>query len=150
MSGTPPPVGWFRHGHYFAQNPPSIDNATVGDVMRPGVISCQPDTPLTVVAQMMAANHVHTVVLAADRGEPLRRVDDIALVDWIAQGCEGRNANDAARDAHTVRLDEPASSAAATMAEQGVAHLVVVDDEGAPIGVLSSLDVAALAAWGVG
>ena len=150
MSSTPPPVGWFRHGHYFAQNPPSIDNAKVADVMRPGVISCQPDTPLSVVAQMMAANHVHTVVLASAAGETLRRVDDIALVDWIAQGCEGRSASDAARDAHTVRMDESASAAAALMAQHGVAHLVVVDEEGAPIGVLSSLDVAALAAWGVG
>jgi CBS domain-containing protein len=150
MTSTPPPVGWFRRSGYFSQNPPHIDHAVVGEVMRPGVLTCQPDTPLKVVAQMMAANHVHTVLLAAGEGETIRRVDDIALVQSIAGGGDESIASDAARDAETVRADMPAIDAARLMAERGVAHLVVVDEDGGAMGVLSSLDIAALAAWGFG
>jgi CBS domain-containing protein len=39
------------------------------------------------------------------------------------------------------------SEAARLMDERGTAHLVVVDD-GRPIGVVSSLDVAGVVAWG--
>ena len=150
MTSTPPPVGWYRRPGYFEQTPPNIENAVVADVMRPGVLTCQPETPLRMVAQMMAANHVHTVVLASDEGEQLRRVDDITLVEHIAAIKEGRTAADAAREAETVRADVPAADAARQMAETRVAHLVVVDESGDPIGILSSLDMAALAAWGLG
>ena len=150
MTSTPPPVGWFRRPGYFSQTPPHFDNALVADAMRPGVFTCQPETPLRVVAQMMAANHIHTVVLAADEGEPPRRVDDIALVNSIATGGKESVAADAARDAETVRFDLPAPEAAKLMAEHNVAHLVVVDEQDNPIGILSSLDIAALAAWGLG
>jgi len=46
----------------------------------------------------------------------------------------------------TVRRDETIQRAAQLMTEHGATHLVVVDDEGRPAGVLSTLDVAAVLA----
>ena len=43
-----------------------------------------------------------------------------------------------------------ASEAAKLMVEHSVAHLLVLDEQDNPIGILSSLDIAALAAWGLG
>ena len=42
---------------------PAFERATVVDVMRPGVMSCAPDSPLVSVAQTMATHHVHSVVV---------------------------------------------------------------------------------------
>jgi CBS domain-containing protein len=48
------------YGSYLT---PSFGHATVGDAMRPRVMTCAPDTPLLTVAQTMATEHVHAIVL---------------------------------------------------------------------------------------
>ena len=45
---------------------PSFDHATVGDAMRPRVLTCDPSTPLATVAEEMATEHVHSIVVIAD------------------------------------------------------------------------------------
>lgn len=47
---------------------PSFEHATVGDVMCAGVITCPPDVPAVEVARIMAARHVHAVVVAGLHG----------------------------------------------------------------------------------
>jgi CBS domain-containing protein len=47
----------------------------------------------------------------------------------------------------TVTPDETLSRAAQLMAEHGVSHLIVVED-GRAVGVVSTLDVAGIIAWG--
>ena len=42
---------------------PAFEHASVVDVMRPGAMTCAPDAPLIQVAQTMATNHVHCVVV---------------------------------------------------------------------------------------
>jgi CBS domain-containing protein len=41
--------------------PVAFETATVGDAMNNGVISCAPETPLRVVARMMATYGVHAI-----------------------------------------------------------------------------------------
>ena len=41
--------------------PVSFETGTVGDAMSRGVISCPPETPLRVVARMMATHGVHAI-----------------------------------------------------------------------------------------
>ena len=145
------PVGWFRRPSYFAGAVPAFEHARVGDVMRPGLITCQPDTKLRGVAQAMAANHVHSVVVVEiGKDTKWRVVNDVDLVDLCTEGAGDRTAADAATDPVTIGVDEPVTRAAALMTEYRTSHLLAVDDDGHPVGVISSLDLAATLAWGVG
>lgn len=134
---------------------PAFERATVVDVMRPGVMSCAPDAPLIQVAQTMATQHVHCVVvggMARDDvgGEHLvwGLVSDMDIVRAAQNGVEGRTAGDAARtELVTVDLETPLADAARLMDEHHTAHLLVMRGEH-PAGVVSSLDVAAALAWG--
>jgi len=151
MSGpeTPSPVGWFRRPSFFGHPVPAFEHAVVGDIMRPGLITCQPQTRLRGVAQAMAANHVHTVVVVEPGIEKWRVIHDIDLLRRASEGPEGR-AIDVADDPVTISVDEPITRAAQLMSEQRTRHLLAVDEEGRPVGVVSSLDLAAALAWGVG
>ena len=42
---------------------PAFEHATVADAMRTGIISCQADTSLRAIAELMASYHVHAVVV---------------------------------------------------------------------------------------
>lgn len=42
---------------------PSIDDASVGDALHPGILSCDPDATLTEVARLMASHHVHCIAV---------------------------------------------------------------------------------------
>ena len=147
----PSPVGWFRRPGYFAGHVPAFEHARVSDVMRPGLITCQPDTKLRGVAQAMAANHVHSVVvLDIGKETTWRVVKDLDLIDLCVEGAGDKTAADAASDPVTIGVDESVTAAAERMAEHGTSHLLAVDDDGSPVGVVSSLDIAAALAWGVG
>jgi CBS domain-containing protein len=134
---------------------PSFEKATVADVMHPGVVSCPPDFPASVVARTMAENHIHAVVVEGVRrdavyGEQLvwGVVSDMDLVRAARAGAEGLTAADiAATEPVTVETSLPLDEAARLMEEHETAHLVVVD-RGRPGGVVSSLDVAGVLAWG--
>ena len=135
---------------------PSFDHARVGDAMRPGVFACDPDTPMVTVAQRMATEHVHAIVVldtaddASDR-RPWAVVTDRDVLR-SAPDIAGRTARDAATgEVLLARPDEPLSDVAARMVEHGTSHAVVVESgTGRPVGVLSTLDIAGILGWGVG
>ena len=153
MSGPeqPSPVGWFKRPGYFTGPVPAFQHARVGDVMRPGLITCQPDTKLRGVAQAMAANHVHSVVVV-DIGKDTnwRVVNAVDLVEMCGDGSADRTAADAATDPITVSVEEPVTRAAELMSANRTSHLLAIDADGSPVGMVSSLDLAAALAWGVG
>jgi CBS domain-containing protein len=132
---------------------PAFEHAAVSDAMRPGVISCPPQTPLKTVARMMAANHVHSIVVtrpgAAGGGRPWGIVSDLDLVR-VAGDAEDRTAGQAcAEEVVGVGPEESLERAAQLMAEHGTSHLIVVDSRwDDPVGVLSTLDLAGIIAWG--
>jgi CBS domain-containing protein len=150
---SPSPVGWFRRPSYFATPVPSFEHAIVADVMRAGLITCQPQTHLRGIAQAMAANHVHAVVVADPGAEDppgsWRVVYDVELLRLVVQDPDA-SAIDAATDPVTIPLTEPASRAAELMAEHRTRHLLATDEDGNPVGMVSSLDLTAALAWGVG
>jgi CBS domain-containing protein len=139
---------------YFKTLPPAFANARVEHVMRPGVLTCRPETPVRTIAQTMAANHVHClVVMGFGEGEPGREgwavVSDLAVVKAALD--EGNlTAADVARRPVIVTATDTVAHAAQLMCENGIHHIVVVDAEMKPEGVLSSLDIAANLAWGLG
>jgi CBS domain-containing protein len=134
---------------------PAFDQATVADVMRPGVMSCPPDVPAVNVARMMATHHIHAVVVDGIRVDPIHGehlvwglVSDLDLARAAHAGVEGLVAADlAASEPLAVAPSVPLTDAAQLMDEHGTAHLVVVDG-GRPIGVISTLDIAGALAWG--
>jgi CBS domain-containing protein len=129
-----------------------LSDVRVEAAMHRGVLKCPLWTPLEDVARMMATYRVHSIVALGEGGdedeEPLLWgvVSDLDLVSAAAgEDVSGRTAGGtAATEVVTIAQDETLDRAAQLMREHAVSHLVVVDREtDAPVGILSTLDVAA-------
>ena len=124
----------------------SLAGVRVSDAMRHGVLTCQAETPLSVVARMMVEHRIHSVVVTHLDGVSESAwgvVSDIDIVRSVAGNIEKSTAGDlAGTELLTVEPDETLERAAQMMAEHEVTHAVVVSGQ-RPVGVLSSLDVAA-------
>ena len=136
----------------FSYGPPPLSRAEVVDVMRLGLITCPQDASVSEVARMMATYRVHCVLVeksdaAGDR--PWGVISDVDLMRAARDG-EQRSAAEIARtQLVTIAADEPVTRALELMSEHDVSHLVVVQGHsGQPVGVLSTLDVAGVIAWG--
>jgi len=144
--------------HHDAETPPlSFEEAQVGDAMSRGVISCPPETPLRVVARMMATFGVHAIFvfgLQGDEDDPRlwAVVSDLDLVAATQLDLDTATAGGSAVTPFvTVAADQPLGEAAILMAQHGIAHLAVTDPESQrPIGVVSTLDIARAVATGLG
>ena len=136
---------------------PRFDQATVADAMRRGIMSCRPDVPAVEVARIMATHHIHAVVvegvrLDAVHGEELvwGVVSDLDLARAAHVGIDDVTAADlAATEPVTIEPGTPLVTAAQLMDEHATAHVIVVDGA-RPVGMLSTLDVAGVLAWGRG
>jgi CBS domain-containing protein len=142
---------------------PSIEHATVGDAMHPGILSCDGDATSTEVARMMATHHVHCVAvmgldqapLSADRRREPRVWGIISDFDLIGAGVsDGPEQTAAGLARHAAIIVEPSTlihAAAQLMLTHRAGHLVVVDPgTQRPTGILSTLDIAGILAWGEG
>lgn len=130
---------------------PSFDNASVADVMTPGIITCGPDTRLESVAELMATNGVHAVAVGGIAADHLvwGVIDSLDLVRALRQpDADGFAESISRQPAVAIKPDAPLLEAARLMDERNVAHLVVVVDGERPVGVISTLDIAGAAAWG--
>ena len=123
-----------------------LEAMRVRDAMHEGVLSCSADTPLSIVAELMAAHGVHSIVVTdADNLAVWGVISDLDLV--AAAGVRELDAQLAGGSAVSPALaigpDDTLHRAAQMMTEHAAAHLLVVDDgAGRPVGVLSTLDVA--------
>ena len=123
-----------------------LDQTAVREAMHEGVLSCSADTPLSSVAELMAARGVHCIVVTgADDLAVWGVISDLDLV--AAAGVRNLDAQSAgasaATPALTIHPGDTLQRAAQMMTEHAVAHLLVVDDtSGEPVGVLSTLDLA--------
>jgi CBS domain-containing protein len=132
----------------------------VADAMTSGLISCPPETPLRIVARIMARERVHAVYVfdyGAEDDETVELwgiVSDVDLVAAARGDLDELTAHDSSvTPLLTIASDEPLDRAAQLLAEHGVTHLAVLDPVTCrPCGVLSTLDVARViaeegAAW---
>ena len=137
---------------------PSFDHARVADAMRPRVLTCDPGTLLVTVAQRLATEHVHAIVVlheTAPDGEIDRRPWAVVTdhdVMRSAAAIAGRTAGEVAKGEILVtRPDERLPDVAQRMLEHGTSHALVVEPRtGRPVGVLSTLDIAGILGWGLG
>jgi CBS domain-containing protein len=130
---------------------PRIEHARVDDAMRQGIFTCSASASLREAARTMSLHHVHTVVVTdpAD-GSPTGIVSDSSLVRAMLDAGGSRSLGDVADPTvPMISSGEPLSAAAELMRDRGIGHLVVRDAEsGRPTGMLSTLDIAGILAWG--
>jgi len=117
-----------------------------------GLVSCPSHASLTSVAALMTDERVHCVVVIDDPSNMRSLWAIISDLDLIAaasvRGLAEQTAGGTAMSpAVTITPGEQLERAATLMTRYGVAHLVVVDPvEERPVGVVSSLDLAAVLA----
>jgi CBS domain-containing protein len=131
---------------------PEFENARVSDAMRHGVITCLPDSPVRDVAATMAQHHIHSVIVTGIEGaeRDWGMVSDVDVLRATGGDIDERTASEiAVTELVTVSTDERLDRAAQLMGEHEVTHLLVVDPQSRrPLGVLSTIDVAGILAWG--
>ena len=141
------------HGSYLM---PRLEHATVSDAMHPGILSCDAVATLTEVARLMAMHHVHTVAVTGISGEPPGEKlvwGVISDLDLVRAGI--RAAGDQAAGALAVQpivsvdRSTPLREARGADARARRDPVVVIDAKlQRPVGILSTLDVAGVLAWG--
>jgi CBS domain-containing protein len=129
---------------------PSFEHGRVADAMRPGVISCSGDTPMDEVARIMATNHIHALVVTeSSAGGAWGIVTDQDVVATAHEAADRTAGECAHRDPVTVDPGQTLEEAAGLMRDKAVSHLVVVHPARTmPLGVLSTLDIVGVVAWG--
>jgi CBS domain-containing protein len=122
-----------------------FDHIRVQDVMHRGIFTCTGDAPLGEVAGVMAKHRVHAVVVTnRESRRPVGVVSDLDIVAAMASGAEPSALQTAATEPLSISAEDSLHRAAQLMAEHSVSHLVVHDPgAGDPIGVISTLDLAA-------
>jgi len=126
-----------------------IGELRVAAAMHAGVHTCDREAPLSEVAATMARESIHCVVVESGSGEtgpPWGIVSDLDLVAaaMVRDLDEQTAGGSAATPVVMVAPHETLERAAQLMTEHCSTHLIVVDSERQlPIGVLSTLDVAA-------
>ena len=131
---------------------PSFEHGRVADAMRPGLISCSPDTSMEDVARIMATNQVHAVIVTdVSSGTPWGIVTDREVLATAHEAAE-RSAGSCVRSRPVeIAPGETLYVAADLMQRHGVSHLVVAHPARTmPLGVLSTLDLIGVIAWGRG
>jgi len=115
----------------------------VRDVYHRGVILCKPDTPLQEIVRVMADTEIHAVMVAEREGEPV--VGVVSHTDAIARYGEDLTTMQA-RDVMTadvVSISESATvgEAARKLLASRIHRLLVVNEAGSPLGILSTTDI---------
>lgn len=138
--------------HYYVG--PEFEHARVHDVMRVGVVTCQPNTSLRDVARIMVGYQIHSLVVgdAGSPDAPFGILTDLELAKAAARDMSDLTAQDVATsELVTIAANEPLAAAAKLMAEHRCTHLLAVQPEtGRPVGVVSALGIASVIAAGQG
>jgi CBS domain-containing protein len=125
----------------------SLPGVRVRDAMHAEIITVDSSTPLRMVARLMADHRVHAIAvddLGSYRG-PWGIVSALDVVAGAASDVEQTAGEAAATEVVTVSSDASLAHAAQLMATHELSHLIVVDAaNGHPVGIVSTLDVAAV------
>jgi CBS domain-containing protein len=132
----------------------ALDGTTVDEAMHTGVMTCAPETTLVDVARAMSQHRVHCLVVEGVtndiHGERLSWMvlSDLDLVRAVHSDLRGLTAVAMARtEPLSIESSATLRQAARMMDEHRLSHLIATEGE-RPVGVVSTLDVAACAARG--
>jgi len=123
----------------------------VRDLMRPGVLTCKPNSTLGQVARFLTQHHVHALFVAGDEGKIIGIITDFDLLagEWLSgdpHSLEAMRKMTAGElmssPVNTIDINAPAKEAARRMQERVVRRLLVTDND-RPVGVISISDIVA-------
>jgi len=115
----------------------------VRDIYHKGVIFCKPDTPLQEVVRVLADTEIHALMVAEQEGKP--PVGVISHTDAIAHYMDDLSAirADEVMSTTVITIQENATvrAAAQKLLDSHIHRLLVVDEDGKPLGILSTTDI---------
>jgi len=123
----------------------------VRELMRPGVITCQPEATLGQVAKLLTKHHVHALFVSGADGGIVGIITDFDLLagEWLSGNPESLGvmrkltAGDLmSSPVNTIEAGAPAKEAAKKMQERVVRRLLVTENS-QPAGVISISDLIA-------
>ena len=126
---------------------------TVLNALQMKLVECQADADVRSIARALADNTIHCVVVRGIERQDRHGnrigwgiVSDIDLMAGLRPGCAHATADElAASDLLIMEPSDTLEHAAQLMAEHEITHVVVADG-GEPVGILSTLDIARVAA----
>jgi CBS domain-containing protein len=123
-----------------ALSPRPLAARAVRDVMHRGIVTCPPTAPFADVAAVLVERRTHSVLVSREGG--MAFATDIDLVAAAVRGWPLPTAEELAGTGIALVTEHTTLDlAAALVAETAVGHIVVVDADGFPVGVVSTLDV---------
>ena len=123
-----------------ALSPRPLAARAVRDVMHRGIITCPSTAPLTDVASALVERRTHTAMVWREGG--MAFITDMDLVAAALRGWPLPTARELASSGLAAVTEHTTlEHAAQLVAETAVGHVVVVDSDGFPVGVVSTLDV---------
>ena len=116
----------------------------VRDIYHKGVIFCKPDAPLPEVIRVMADTEIHAIMVAEREGEA--PVGVVSHSDVIAHYGNRDLGSTQARDVMTPQVlsicdQATVAEASLKLVESHIHRLLVVDESGRPLGILSTTDI---------
>jgi len=121
-----------------------MENLLVRDLMHRGVVTCDVETPVSEIAQTMAENDVHCVVVVDEVGEACGVISDLGLLKAYGKNVDRVTAEDILGGGPIiVNPNALVSEAVAIMQEKHIHHLVIMSEPPLhrPVGVLAASDV---------
>lgn len=115
----------------------------VRDIYHKGVIFCKPDAPLQEVVRVMADTDIHAIIVAEGEGtQPLGVISHTDAIAHYGKDLSQIRAADVMRPGvPTIFKEASVAEAARKMVESHIHRLLVVDENGAPLGILSTTDI---------
>ena len=124
---------------------PPLEAMNLMDAMRPGVVSSAAGADVPRLASTMLHHGIHAVLVAGADGSVPLIVTDLELVRAALERPNARAADIARDPVASLPSDAPLQQAVRVMSERYIAHLLVTErDSGAPAGIISSFDIAAV------
>lgn len=124
--------------------PGSAGDVPVASIVRPDILTCALDTPLKRAAQAMQAARCSSIVVLDDNGQAagIWTERDALQVDFDDPSSFARPVSEVmSHPIYTLPAATPLREAAERMRRMGLRHFLVVNEDGAPWGVLSQSDV---------
>ena len=115
----------------------------VRDIYHKGVILCRPETLLQEVVRVMADTGVHAVMVAEREGEcPVGVISHTDVIAHYGEDLTTIRASDVmTKQVVSISEEISVAEAAKTLLESRIHRLLVTDEDGKPVGILSTTDI---------
>ncbi|HEC34431.1 MAG TPA: CBS domain-containing protein [Chloroflexi bacterium] len=115
----------------------------VRDIYHKGVIFCKPDAPLQEMVRVMTDTDIHAIIVSEGEGtQPLGVVSHTDAISHYGEDLSQIYASEImTSEVITISEDAPVAEAAKKMLESHIHRLLVVGEDGTPLGILSTTDI---------